>query len=85
MGSFYHGRGVARVSRITRRAPRRADNVVISAYGFHGSTCVCHICSREVGEFRKRDRTREEENSGRSSISPFPPPAPVHSHTGFPT
>lgn len=66
--------GVARVrvSRITRRAPCRADNVVISAYGFHGSTCVCHICSRDVDEglgVSEEDRTREEENSGRSSIS----------------
>lgn len=42
------GAARVRVSRITRRAPRRADNVVISAYGFHGSTCVCHICSRDV-------------------------------------
>lgn len=53
-----------------RRAPCRADNVVISAYGFQGSTCVCHIRNRDRGlGGSEEDRTTERENSGRSSIS----------------
>lgn len=52
-----------------RRAPCRADNVVISAYGFQGPRAfvISAAVTSGVGG-SEEGRTTEEENSGRSCI-----------------
>lgn len=58
------------VSRITWCAPRRADNVVISAYGFQGPRAfvISAVATLTGVGGLEEGRTTEEENSGRSSI-----------------
>ena len=54
-----------------RRAPCRADNVVISAYGFQGPRAFvisAAVTSASGVGGSEEGRTREEENSGRSCI-----------------